>query len=150
MNTELPDWRRTTRLILYHSQSTSARTLFLRHGTGSVIAPEPLPKLSTLLDEAALASDPATVRPHPAAVVGDYAASLGLPGGLLQVDPEFHETVDTPGAIVQVLLARFTCIDPPRQLFEAEGGCFCAITELRGGHPAEMGLLQLAYQAIMG
>lgn len=151
MTTELPDWRQTTRLILYHSQSTSARTLFLRHDSGSVIAPEPLPRLSTLTDdEPDLATDQAAPRPHPAAVVSDYAAALGLPAGLLQVHPEFHETVDTPGALVHILLARFTCIDPPRQLFAASGGRFCAITELRGGHPAEMGLLQRAYQAIMG
>jgi len=51
---------------------------------------------------------------------------------------------------LSVYLARFTCIDPPRALYAERGGKFCAITELRGGHPAEMALLQMAYQAIMG
>lgn len=66
------------------------------------------------------------------------------------MEGEFHERVDTPQQTLSIYLARFTCIDPPRQWFAERGGQFCAITELRGGHPAEMALLQRAYQAIMG
>ena len=87
---------------------------------------------------------------HPAALVCDYCASFGLPCDLLQAEGEFHERVDTPQQTLSVYLARFTCIDPPRALFAGRGGRVCAITELRGGHPAEMALLQRAYQAIMG
>jgi hypothetical protein len=138
------------RLILYHSQSTSARTLFLRHASGSVIAPEPLPPLSTVLDEPTFEPDGTAILVHPATLTLDYCASLGLPPSLLQAEGGFHERVDTPQQTLSIYLARFTSIDPPRELFAEQGGRFCAITELRGGHPAEMALLQRAYQAIMG
>lgn len=137
------------RLILYHSQSTSARTLFLRHASGSVITPEPLPALSSLLVEDATTRD-AECFVHPAVLVQACLRELDLPAGLLQASGDFHERVDTPGAILDVYLARFTSIDPPRALFTPMGGSFRAITEPRGGHPAEMALLQRAYQAIMG
>jgi hypothetical protein len=141
------------RLILYHSQSTSARTLFLRLASGSVITPKSLPPLSTVIyrvDSVDLPAPEPEVFLHPAALVRDYCVGFGLEPALLQADGEFFQRVDTPGEILSVYLARFTCIDPPRELFAAQGGKFCAITELRGGHPAEMELLQLAYQAIMG
>ncbi len=142
-------WAGKARLVLYHSQSTSARTLFLRHASGSVIAPTPLPPLSTLLEEEFDAGDEAVFL-HPSALLHDYCAKLGLAPSLLQAEGEFHQRVDAPGGAISVYLARFTCIDPPRQTFAGQGGKFCAITELRGAHPAEMGLLQRAYQAIMG
>jgi len=144
------DWVKTARLILYHSQKTSARTLFLRHASGSVIAPEPLPALSTVFDEGEFEVGDAGVFLHPASLILDYCANIGILPSLLQAEGEFHERVDAPGAVINIYLARFTCIDPPRELFADKGGKFCAITELRGGHPAEMALLQRAYQAIMG
>jgi hypothetical protein len=150
MKTETPAWADTSRLILYHVQGTSARTLFLRHATGSVIAPTPLPLLSTLLDEAEIDAEDAALIAHPAALLRSYCVSAGLEPALLQPEAEFQQKVDAPGGTITVYLARFTCIDPPRERFAAAGGTFCAITELRGGHPAEMALLQRAYQSIMG
>ncbi len=150
MNNAEHGWADTARLILYHSQSTSARTLFLRHDSGSVITPKPLPPLSTMLDEEEFNLAECGVFLHPATLIRDYCLDLGLPSSLLQVEGEFHGQVDAPGGIISIYLARFTCIDPPRQLFADQGGKFCAITELRGGHPAEMALLQRAYQTIMG
>jgi hypothetical protein len=145
------NWTHSERLILFHSQNISARTLFLRHASGSIIAPTPLPFLSTTLDED---EDAETVEPtlllHPAALVNEYCTRLGLPTSLLQVVGEFQARVETPDETLSVYLVRFTCIDPPRALFAERGGQFCAITELRGGHPAEMALLQRAYQTIMG
>ena len=147
MKTEAHGWAMEARLILYHSQSTSARTLFLRHESGSVIAPEPLPPLSTVLDEGEFNVG---IVLHPAALTRHYCEAFGLPPSLLQAEGDFHQQVDTPHHTLSVYLARFTCIDPPRQFFADRGGKFCAITELRGGHPAEMALLQRAYQTIMG
>lgn len=141
------EWAGQARLILFHKQSISARTLFLRHASGSVIAPVPLPPLSALLDEDAARPGPAT---HPAALLRAYCDGLGLAASLLQIEAEFHQQVETPSHTLDIYLARFTCTDPPRSLFEAQGGRFCAITELRGGHPAEMGLLQKAYETILG
>jgi hypothetical protein len=148
MTNEAQGWAIEARLILYHSQSTSARTLFLRHESGSVIAPEPLPPLSMVLEEGEFIN--AGIVLHPAALIRHYCEAVGLPPSLLQAEGDFHQRVDTPHHTLDIYLARFTCIDPPRQLFADRGGKFCAITELRGGHPAEMALLQRAYQAIMG
>jgi hypothetical protein len=150
VKTEQQGWASEARLILFHSQSTSARTLFLRHASGSVIAPEPLPLLSTVLDGGEFSAGDAEVFLHPAALVSGYCATSGLLPSLLQAEGEFHERVDAPCGAINIYLARFTCIDPPRALFADRGGEFCAITELRGGHPAEMALLQRAYRAIMG
>lgn len=148
MKTEAPDWAGQARLILFHKQHTSARTLFLRHANGSVVTPLPLPPLSMLLDEDE-ASLPQEVYVHPAMLARDYCLGLGQEPSLLQIEAEFHQRVETAQTVLDIYLARFTCIDPPRALF-ADSGKFCAITELRGGHPAEMGLLQKAYEAILG
>jgi hypothetical protein len=150
MKNETLAWADSARLILYHVQGTSARTLFLRHASGSVIAPVPLPFLSTLLDEEEFDPEDAAMIAHPAALVRGYCFHAGLEPGLLQPEAEFQHHVDAPGGTITVYLARFTCIDPPRALFAPQGGKFCAITELRGGNPAEMALLQLAYESIMG
>lgn len=150
MKTEMPAWAGASRLILYHVHRSSSRTLFLRHATGSVIAPAPLPFLSTVLEEGEYDAEDLAVFAHPAALARDYCARSGLEPSLLQAEGGFQQRVDAPGGIITVYLARFTCIDPPSGLFSADGGKFCAITELRGGHPAEMALLQRAYQTIIG
>ena len=150
MTNEPDQWSGSARIMLYHSQRTSARTLFLRHASGSVIAPEPLPLLAEVLDDPAQDVDALRIFLHPATVAHDYCRQRGLPVNLLQADGDFLELVTTPDATFPVYLARFTTIDPPRELFAAPLEKFCAITELRGVHPAEMSLLQRAYQAIMG
>lgn len=132
------------RFLLYHKQSTSARTLFLRMNGGSVVAPEPLPLLSSAREEGGVGAV------HPATLALSLAAALAVPPGILHVEPDYHERVETPAGLVDVYLARFTTIDPPRHLFAESGGTFCAITELRGGHPAEMALLRKAYEYVLG
>lgn len=149
MEADLPAWAESARLILFHKQGTSARTLFLRHANGSVITPTPLPFLSTVLDEDEEGPAEANFI-HPAALARDYCTSLGVEAKMLEPEGEFFQRVDTPGHVVSVYLVRFTCMDPPRALFNPQGGQFCAITELRGGHPAEMALLQKAYEVILG
>jgi hypothetical protein len=118
------------RFLLYHKQATSARTLFLRFANGSALAPEPLPFLSTPAEEGSAA----TGAIHPAALALKLAESLGIAPDIVQVAPEYRERVETPDGVVEIHLARFTTIDPPRALFEESGGAFRAITELRGGH----------------
>lgn len=150
MDTEQPSWVNSARLILCHVHRSSSRTLFLRHASGSIITPEPLPLLSTLLEEGEADPKETTVFLHPTALILDYCAKLGHPPDFLHVEGEFHERVDTPDQTLSVYLARFTSIDPPKAFYDERGSRFCAITELRGGHPAEMALLRLAYQALMG
>ncbi len=86
MDADKPDWASAARLILYHKQGTSARTLFLRHATGSIIAPCPLPFLSTLLEEDEGEGSDRAVLLHPAALVRDYCAGLRLDPSLLQAE----------------------------------------------------------------
>lgn len=131
------------RLIMYHKQATSARTLFLRL-QNSVCAPHPLPQLSQYLDELQSLS----VVTHPAALVTQLEKQFNLPNSL-QVEPEFHAQVDTPAGIVTVYLARFTTIDPPRQEVESDEGKFIALTEARNLPGVELQLLRQAYSFIM-
>jgi len=150
METEQLSWVNSARLILCHVHRSSSRMLFLRHKSGSIIAPEPLPFLSTLLEEGDADPKAPAVFFHPAVLILDYCAKSGLPPDFLQAEGEFHERVDTPEQTLSIYLARFSSIDPPKALYDERGGRFCAITELRGGHPAEMALLRLAYQAVIG
>ncbi|MGZ8218864.1 hypothetical protein [Methylomagnum sp.] len=136
------------RVILYHKHSTSARTLFLRHGHGGVCMPQPLPSLATVLDEEA--PPPVGAAVHPASLAQALCRCLGFPPESIEIDAEFAAQVDTPGQLLPVYLARFKAMDPPREEFAGQGGRFCALTELRGGAAAEMELLRRAYQAVLG
>jgi hypothetical protein len=131
------------RLIMYHKQATSARTLFLRL-QNSVCAPEPLPQLSQYLEK--LENLPVVT--HPSALVTQFEKQFNLPESL-QIEPEFHAQVDTPDGIVTVYLARFTTIDPPRQETESHAGKFIALTEARNLPSVELQLLRQAYSFIM-
>lgn len=138
------------RVILYHKQATSARTLFLRHADGGVCAPEPLPPLASVLEEAETPSESSTLAVHPASLALVLCRHLGLPPDSIEIDPEFSARVDTPGRRLTAYLGRFKSMDPPRAAFAGRGGCFRALTELRGSAPAEMELLRRAYQTILG
>ncbi|HEY6896727.1 MAG TPA: hypothetical protein VI279_05655 [Rhodocyclaceae bacterium] len=135
------------RLILFHKQSTSGRTRFLRFAQG-LLAFEPLPALSALVDEGAAAAS--SVRPHPAAALRAAEERLGLAGGSLKAEAEFYAEVETPAGAVPVLLAAFTSIDPPFDAAAQAGGQFIALTEARGLHPLELDLARRAYETILG
>jgi len=134
------------RLIMYHKQSTSARTRFLRLAYGGVCGFEPLPKLSELAAE----DPPTKVATHPAALVRDAEQRLGLPAGGLELESGFRCRVDSAGEATQVFLARFTAIDPPFEVAAAQGGAFIDLTQARGLPPVELQLLRRAYEAILG
>lgn len=134
------------RLILYHKQSTSGRTRFLRLPAG-LLAFEPLPTLASLKDEDEATS---TVRPHPAPHLKAAEDKLSLPADSLEADAEFYAEIDTPDGLVGVLLARFTAIDPPFAAAEALSGKFITLTEARGLHPIELDLARRAYELILG
>ena len=134
------------RLLLFHKQGTSARTRFLRFGD-SLLAFAPLPAGAVLRAEDAA---PGKILPLAPALLKLTEEKLGLPGGSLQVDPEFSATLDTPQGEVPVLLAGFTTIDPPFGAAESVGGRFVALTELRGLPATEMDLVRRAYAVILG
>ena len=135
----------TPRLILIHKQKTSGRLRFLRLPDG-MLAFAALPALAALRDD----DYTVAVAPHPAAIVKAAEERLGLPGGSIEADGEFHAWVDTPAGDVAVLLAGFTTIDPPFDAAERLGGKFIAITEARGMPEVELLLLRRAYEHVLG
>jgi len=144
----------SARVILYHKQSTSAMTRFFRlnsekAGEG-VLVGRPLPQLATLIgsDESSSA-DVAGVVPHPGAIATEIEKWLALPAGSLQVDGDFMQLVEIPGAVVRVYLMRFTTIDPPFERAEAVDAAFVPLTQTRGLPPVQMELLRTAYATIM-
>ena len=136
----------TPRLLCFHKQGTSARTRFLRFGD-SLLAFAPLPAGAVLRAEDAA---PGKISPLAPALLKVAEEKLGLPGGSLQLDPEFSATLDTPRGELPVLLAGFTTLDPPFAAAESLGARFVALTEVRGLPAAELELVRRAYTAILG
>lgn len=133
------------RALLFHKQSTSARTLFLKHGDGSICAFGAFPEPAELLDQT-----DAGVVPHPTLIVHDAAQRLGLSKDALELEPEFSAEVSYGSRQAPVYLLRMTAMDPPHELAEARGGRFIAITEARQLPVVELELLRRAYEAILG
>lgn len=136
-----------SRLIMFHKQNTSARTRFLLLDSGTVCGFLPLPPLVMLL-EAPPGDDKVVC--HPGALVHDAETRLGLPAGSLEVMGDFHARLDVPGGPVSVYLAAFTSEDPPFAAAEALGGRFIDLPEARMLPPAELQLLRLAYEYLLG
>jgi hypothetical protein len=134
------------RVILYHKQATSAWLRFLRFANHSVCAFEPLPKLSVLMDEV---PERALVL-HPAPIIRDAEQQLGLNPGDLEAEGEYQELVDVAGGPVNILLARFTSIDPPFDLAERLQGRFIDLPDARDLSDTELLLLRKAYELLIG
>lgn len=134
------------RLILYHKQSTSARTRFLRLPTGVTVFGE-MPAGAAMVEEG---DTNTALRPHPTAALRDAESRLGVEAGVLVAETEFHAEIDTPEGRIPVILAGFTTLDPPFAAAEALGGRFLALLEIRGAPEVEMELLRRAYQTILG
>ncbi|ALG68051.1 hypothetical protein [Beggiatoa leptomitoformis] len=133
------------RLIMYHKQSTSAKTLFL-NVNGTVCAFDGLPPLAELIDNGKTAPQ---VLVHPAQLLTDAEKQLGMPAGSLVIDSEFHAYVDVPNGPFSIFLARFTATDPPRDAVAPHNARFISIMEARNLPPAELELLRKAYSTIM-
>ena len=134
------------RAILYHTQSTSARTRFLRLPYGGVCA------LGDVPDQAALGKGipSGNLCVHPAAAVTRLQEWLELPAGSLEPETEFRAWLDTPTGPLPVHLLRFTGVDPPFAHAEGVGAAFIPLTETRGLPAVELALLQEAYRVILG
>lgn len=135
------------RLILYHKQSTSARTRFLRLPYGGICAFEALSESSELMP---LGEGPGSLVSHPARLIRAAEQRLGLAPGGLEPEPEFRFRLRGAEGETEVLLARFTAIDPPFESATAAGCAFIDLTQARGLPPLELSLLRLAYEQIMG
>ncbi|AGA89669.1 hypothetical protein Thimo_0833 [Thioflavicoccus mobilis 8321] len=135
------------RLIMYHKHPTSARTRFLRLPYGGICGFAALPPQAELDVEP---KGVAKVSWHPAAVLHAAEAELGLANGSLEIEPGFRCVVCTGDDTTEILLARFTDIDPPFAMAEALGGNFIDLTQARVLPPIELSLLRHAYELILG
>lgn len=136
------------RLILYHTQEISARTRFLRFDHGGVCGFRALPEGLAL-------ADPTTegggkLVSHPAFLLRDAEERLQLSAGTLEVQVDYRCTLVSSTERIEIMLARFTTLDPPFAEVAAVGGAFISLTEARGLPPLELELLRRAYQRILG
>lgn len=143
----LPDEFQTHRLLLYYKGDISALTLFAQHENGSVCLPEPLPALSSILEEDSGYASKISV--NPALLVQGVNQLFKLDNDLLHSEAGYCEYVDTPKGIITVYMARFKLLDPPHKLMQTLGYKLKTLQELRGRPPAEMELLRRAYVKVM-
>lgn len=71
----------SVRLVMYHKQSTSARTCYLKLGCGSVCAFQFLPDEAEMIFD--VCDQDSDVLPHPGAVIAAAEHWLGLDSGAL-------------------------------------------------------------------
>ncbi len=133
-------------LIIHHKHFTSARLRFLRYAEGSVLAFTRLPQLAALIED----PDDTVVVTHPGRLLRDAEKRLGLPQGSLELEREFHLSVETPSGERPIFLARLTTIDPCFDEASAIGADFIHITEARTLPRVELELLRHAYTTVMG
>jgi hypothetical protein len=135
------------RLLLYYKGDISALVLFAQQSHGSVCFPEPLPDLSSPLEANEVPDDKISL--HPAMLVNQLNQLLGLEADLLKVESGFCESIDSPGGVITVHMARFMLLDPPHQIMQSLDCRMRTLPELRGRPPAEMELLRRAYVKVM-
>lgn len=134
------------RILLCHKQKTSARLQFLRFPHGMMM-PAPLPADVAIHP----ANTPAQVRFHPAAWTHHLAGLLKLPEHTLTVEPEFHAEAHSPTQPpITILLAQFNSIDAPRDIAKQAHAQWISITDTEGISAAELNILRLAYEHMVG
>jgi len=133
------------RVILYHKQSTSARTRFLKFANGGVLAFDPLPETARLL-----VSDASKTVNHPAAIMREVEERLAFPEGSLKAEGEYRHSVEVWGETIQVFLAAITTLDPPFEAAERHQARFIDLTQAKGLSKIELELLRHAYELVLG
>jgi hypothetical protein len=143
----LPDEFNSHRLLLYYKGDISALTLFAQKENGSVCLPEPLPALSSIMEEDCGYASKLSI--HPAVLIQGINQLLSLDNDLLSGEPGYCEYIDTPKGIITVYMARLNLLDPPHKMMSGLGYRLRTLPELRGRPPAEMELLRRAYVKVM-
>lgn len=133
-------------LILLYKGDISALTLFCQWPDGGICYP-PLPTLSSIVDEAD--QQPGVHQLLPKSLLAQVNQVLGLDDDLLSIDTGFFQQVDQPDGMKTIYLARFQLLDPPHAVVEKHGCQLKSLTDLIGGSPTEMALLQHAYRWMM-
>lgn len=135
------------RIILFHKQSTSARTRFMQLANGSICAFDFLPAGSRLETGPVPDKGPEI---HPAAAISDAGIRLDMPPDRFDLEPDYRAWVYSANGPIKIFLARFTHIDPPFESVAKSGGQFIDLTQARGLPAVELDLLRLAYEHILG
>lgn len=135
----------SARLILCHKQKTSARLRFLLF-THGVLAFEPLPDNAVICQ----GSTHTRVQLHPAAWAHQACERLGLDHDAISPEPDFHVEAHCGEDIITILLAMFTQIDPPFEMASSHAARFVPITDMRQRPQAELDLLGLVYEYLIG
>jgi len=96
------------RILLYYKGDISALTLFLQHSNGSICFPEPLPALSSALEQEEF--EETKVSLHPAMLVNKINQLFQFDNDLLKAETGFSEQIDTPGGIITFIWRVLCCL----------------------------------------
>lgn len=133
------------RVILYHKQSTSARTRFLRYAYDSVCAFDAIPMPAQIVED-----EGCKTVIHPAAILRRMERHLDFPADCLKAQGEYHLVVEASCGKLQIILARITTEDPPFEQAAKSKTRFIDLTQARDLPPVELELLRHAYELILG
>ncbi len=133
------------RVIFCHFDSYSTALVFPRKDK-TVLWPEALPESATPM------AAPADIGPEHAGdqVMQAVMAQLGLNLDDVVHVKEFNHWAQTEAGPVRIHLLRFDTFEAPKVAFEALGGTFKAISELRGHAMSELVLLREVFNLIIG
>jgi hypothetical protein len=137
-----------THLVLYHKQRSSARLRFLRHAHGGICV-SPLPA-DALVQPGPCGANGGTVHQHPGMLLRDAEAALAQPRGCIESDAGFRCRLLMDDGCADLQLAQFCTIDPPLEEAAAVGARFIELTQARGLAPAELQVLRLVYEYVLG
>ncbi len=133
------------RLIIYHKQAASARILFFALN-GSVCHCDGLPSESKIVDSS-IEED--RVIDYPETLIPTIKQRLEISSNILEIEKTFIAIAKSEDLEINIYLARFTTIDPPREELKHTGGKFIPIVEARTFPAVELKLLGLVYSFLM-
>ena len=133
------------RLIMYHKQATSARILFFALN-GSVCHCDGLPPESKIVDSSI---DEDRVIDYPETLIPSIKKRLEISSNILEIEKNFMAIAKSEDLALDIYLACFTTIDPPREQLKHLEGKFITIIEARTFPAIELELLRLAYSFLM-
>ena len=133
------------RLIIYHKQAASARILFFALN-GSICHCDGLSPESKIVDNS-IEED--RVIDYPETLIPTIKKRLELSSNILEIEKPFIAISKSEDLALDIYLARFTTIDPPREQLKHLGGKFITIVDARTFPAVELKLLGLAYSFLM-
>ncbi|ELS00761.1 hypothetical protein Xen7305DRAFT_00004620 [Xenococcus sp. PCC 7305] len=133
------------RLIIYHKQAASARILFFALN-GSVCHCNGLPAESKIVDSC-IEGD--RVIDYPETLIPSLKERWKLSSDILEMEKTFMAIAESGDLAINIYLARFTTVDPPREQLKHLGGKFIPIVDARTFPPVELKLLGLVYSFLM-